>query len=284
MSRIADSEVLAVAPTGSSRRAAATTRRAGAKRATRARDVSLAIAYPTAFVVALLVLWQIVVQLADIKPTVLPAPTEIASSLGENWAEIWSQTWPTVIEILAGFAIAVVVGIVTAIVITTIPAIDRMVRPLLVASLVVPKIAIAPIFVIWFGFGYTPKVLLVAIITFFPIVVDTALGLKSLPLEMRLLMRSMGANRFKAFWKITFPHALPNVFVGLKVGMALAVVGAIVAEFVQSSKGLGFLLLQANQSLDIPLFFAGILAVTVVGVVLYVALEGVEALVMRSRR
>lgn len=249
----------------------------------RARQAMSFVAWPAAFSAVLLMLWQLIVDRLEVSTTVLPTPVEIAEAIGANWNDLLSQTWPTLFEIVAGFGIAVAAGVLTAIVITAVPLIDKMVRPLLVASLVVPKVAIAPLFVIWFGFGYTPKILVTALIAYFPIVVDTALGLKSLSREMRLLMRSMGAGRVRAFLKITFPNALPNVFAGLKVGMALAVVGAIVAEFVQSSEGLGFLLLQANQNLDTPLFFAGIVVLTVVGVVLYVSIEVLEWATLRSR-
>lgn len=242
------------------------------------------VAWPAALTFLLVVVWQLVVELADISPTVLPAPSAIASAIADNRVELLQQTWPTLLEIVVGFGIAVVAGVLTAIVVTAVPVIDKMVRPLLVASLVVPKIAIAPLFVLWFGFGYAPKILVTAVIAYFPIVVDTALGLSSLPREMRMLMRSMGAGRVRSFFKITFPNALPNVFAGLKVGMALAVVGAIVAEFVQSSEGLGFLLLQANQNLDTALFFGGIAILTVLGVILYVAIELMETLALRSRK
>lgn len=256
----------------------------GSRWMTPMKSVTLYLIYPVLFSIGALILWQATVRILGVKQTILPAPTEIAGELNSHRHLLFTQTWPTLIEITVGFGIAVVAGITTAIVITSVPFIDRMIRPLLVASLVVPKIAIAPLFVIWFGFDYTPKVLLTAVIAYFPIVVDTALGLSSLSREMTLLMRSMGAGKIRGFVKITFPHALPNIFAGLKVGMALAVVGAIVAEFVQSSEGLGFVLLQANQNLETALFFAAIVVLTAVGVALYVAIEAVEFITLRSRR
>ena len=254
------------------------------KRGRQMRAAFVFVAYPAAFSVAVIVIWQIVVSVFDVQPLVVPSPVDVAQAAKDHWHDLLSQTWPTLIEILVGFAISVVSGVLTAILITAVPVVDKMLRPLLVASLVVPKIAVAPLFVVWFGFGYAPKILLTALIAFFPIVVDTALGLKSLPREMELLMRSMGAGRLRSFFKIVFPHALPNIFAGLKVGIALAVVGATVAEFVQSSEGLGFLLLQADQNLNTPLFFAGILVLTIVGIALYVVIEGIEYFALRSRR
>ncbi|MBO9520882.1 MAG: ABC transporter permease [Nocardioidaceae bacterium] len=242
------------------------------------------LAYPGGLCLVLLALWQFLVPALDVETSVLPVPTEILSAGWENRDLIREHTWPTLLETVVGFAIAAVLGIVVAVAITAVPAIHKTLYPLLVGSLVVPKIAIAPLFVIWFGFGYTPKIIMVVLIAFFPVVVDMALGLTSIPPELRMLNRSMGASRWRAFWKISFPFALPNLFIGLKLAMALAIIGAIVAEFVQSSQGLGYLLLQANSTLQTPLFFAAIVALTVLGVVLYMVIELLEAVVLRTRR
>lgn len=254
------------------------------RRNARVREALTSFSYPAGLCLALLVLWQILVPALDVKTAILPVPTEILDAGWENRDLILENTWPTLIETVVGFLIAAVVGIVVAVAITSVPAIHKTIYPLLVGSLVVPKIAIAPLFVIWFGFGYTPKIIMVVLIAFFPVVVDMALGLTSIPPELRMLNRSMGASRWRAFWKISFPFALPNLFVGLKLAMALAIIGAIVAEFVQSSEGLGYLLLQANSTLQTPLFFAAIVALTVLGVVLYMAIELLEAVVLRTRR
>ncbi|WP_326640671.1 ABC transporter permease [Streptosporangium sp. NBC_01755] len=240
--------------------------------------------YPTALCLVLLVLWQILVPAFNVKPAILPVPSDIVSAGWENRSLILEHTWPTLIETVAGFVIAAVLGIIVAVAITSVPAIHKTIYPLLVGSLVVPKIAVAPLFVIWFGFGYTSKIIMVVLIAFFPVVVDMALGLTSIPLELRMLNRSMGASRWRAFWKISFPFALPNLFVGLKLAMALAIIGAIVAEFVQSSQGLGYLLLQANSTLQTSLFFATIVALTVLGVALYMVIEVLESIILRTRK
>jgi NitT/TauT family transport system permease protein len=253
------------------------------KRARRVHILS-SLGYPATLCVVLLALWQILVPALGVKSAILPVPTEIVSAGWEARSLILEHTWPTLLETVAGFVIAAALGIVVAVAITAIPAVHKTIYPILVGSLVVPKIAIAPLFVIWFGFGYTPKITMVVLISFFPVVVDMALGLTSIPPEMRMLNRSMGASRWRAFWKISFPFALPNLFVGLKLAMALAIIGAIVAEFVQSSKGLGYLLLQANSTLQTPLFFATIVALTVLGVVLYMVIEVLESVVLRTRR
>jgi NitT/TauT family transport system permease protein len=223
------------------------------------------VGYPLAFLLVCVVLWQLIVPWAGVKRELVPVPTEIFDALVEHRATVLKHTWPTLYEILAGFTIAVLLGVI-------------------IGSLVVPKIALAPLFVIWFGFGYTPKIIVVVLVCFFPVVVDTALGLASVPPEMRQLGRSMGASPLRFFWRVSLPYALPNVLVGMKVAMALATVGAIVAEFVQSSQGLGYLLLVSNQNLETPLFFAAMLVLTMLGVVLYAALDLVEHVALRSRR
>lgn len=242
------------------------------------------VAYPGTFCILLLLAWQLLVPLLDIRSSVLPLPTAIAAAFVNDFSLIAQHAWPTLYETVVGFLIAAVLGVAIAVTMDAVPLVRKTIYPLLIGSLVVPKVAIAPLFVIWFGFGYTPKVIVVVLIAFFPIVVDMALGLSSFPRELQLLTRSMGASRSRSFWKIKFPYALPNLFVGLKVGMALAIIGSVVAEFVQSSRGLGFLLLQSNSALRTDLFFAVIVALTALGVVLYLAIEALEYVTLRSRR
>lgn len=240
--------------------------------------------YPTVAVVVLLAVWEILVATLDINQALLPAPTEIWRSGIENIDVILRESWPTVYETVVGYILASLIGIIAAICISTVPLIYKSFYPLLVGLLVVPKIAIAPLFVIWFGFGATPKIIMVILISFFPVVVNMALGLGEVPRELHLLTKSMGASSWRAFRKVSLPSSLPSLFVGLKLAMALAIIGSVVAEFVQSSEGLGFLLLQANSTLDTALFFAAIVALTVIGVVLYEIVEITERFVLRNRK
>jgi NitT/TauT family transport system permease protein len=263
---------------------AASERRRAAPPARRWQGLVMEGVYPVGFSLALILAWQAWVKVFDVSPHLVPAPTAVLSALNENWSLILDNAWPTLWEIVMGFAVAAVLGIAIAVVIAAVPIIEKMIYPLLVGSLVVPKIAIAPLFVIWFGFGFAPKVIVVVLIAFFPVVVDMALGLRSVPDDMITLVRSMGASRWKTFWKIRFVYALPNMFVGLKVAMALAVVGAIVGEFVQSSEGLGYMLIRANTNLETDQFFAVLAVLTVMGVLLYLAVDVFERLVLRSRR
>jgi len=141
---------------------------------------------------------------------------------------------------------------------------------------IVPKIAIAPLFIIWFGFGFTPKLLLVFLLSFFPIVVSSIAGFKSADRDVMDFARTTGAGGLKLFLKIRLPQALPQIFTGLKVGAALAATAAVVAEFVASDRGLGYLLLQYNGQLDTPMVFATIVILSLIGVVVYYAVEIVE--------
>jgi NitT/TauT family transport system permease protein len=186
--------------------------------------------------------------------------------------------WEIVAEILAGFALAVAVAVAVplAMVIVWSPLIERGVYPLLVASQAVPKIAVAPLLIFWAGLGLFPKVLVAFAISFFPVVIDTVVGLRAVEPEMLHLARSMGAGERRIFFKIRFPSALPSVFAGLKVAVTLAVVGAIVGEFIQADRGLGYVLQQATSVIDTRLAFATIFILAVIGIVLFLAVEAVE--------
>jgi NitT/TauT family transport system permease protein len=234
------------------------------------------VAYPVLAMVGLLVVWQIFVIVFNIAPYLLPKPTDVLVTLIRDLPDLMAQSLVTIEEIVLGFALSVVVGIPLAVGIVTWRGFEKTVYPLLVASQTVPKVAIAPLFLVWFGFGQTPKVLIAFLIAFFPIVIDTAVGLRSVPTEMTDLAHSMGASPLALFWKIRFPYALPNVFGGLKVGITLAVIGAIVGEFVGADSGLGYVLVIANGRLNTSLLFAAILVLVLIGVVTFLIVDVAE--------
>ena len=241
--------------------------------------------YPLGFVALLVLIWALITSTGNISALVLPSPSAVFEAFVDAWSVIFGNIWVTLYEILAGYLIAIVVGISIAVLMASIPVVERTIYPLLVGSLVVPKIAIAPLMFIWFGFGTLPTIVIVALICFFPIVIDMTLGLKSVHRDLITLVHSMGASRWNIFWKIRFINALPNLFVGLKVAMALAVVGAIVGEFVGgSSEGLGYLLLRSKATFRTDEFFAVILVLTAAGVLLYVAVDVVERIALRKHR
>lgn len=236
--------------------------------------------YPVVAVIVLLLVWQGAVVLLDVNEALLPAPTQVLASLLGSRSELWTYSLVTLIEILAGFGLGVVIGVPLGALIVFSDPVRRAVYPLLVASQMVPKVAVAPVFVVWFGTGLPSKFLVAFLICFFPIVISTALGMGSTEPDMVRLLRSMGAGRLFVFTRLRLPAALPSIFAGLKVAMSLAVVGAIVGEFVASNSGLGYFLLYANGQVDTPGVFAGLAVLTAIGVVLYFLVEAVERLVV----
>jgi NitT/TauT family transport system permease protein len=220
--------------------------------------------------------WQAVVVGLRVPEYLLPAPSGIAAALVAQWRYLSVHTAITIYEILLGFALATVVGVALAMLIVYSPLIERGVYPLLVASQAVPKIAVAPLLIFWAGLGLFPKILVAFAISFFPVVIDTVLGLRAVEPEMLHLAHSMGARERKIFFKIRLPTALPNLFAGLKVAVTLAVVGAIVGEFIQADRGLGYALQQATSVLDTRLAFATIFILALVGMVLFACVEALE--------
>jgi NitT/TauT family transport system permease protein len=228
---------------------------------------------------ALLVAWHLAVVIFDIPPYVLPLPWDVLVELVEQWnVQLFDETMVTFIESLGGFLLAIAVSVPLAILITYSDLLNRLVMPALVVSQVIPKIALAPLFVIWLGFGLLPKVLMSFLVAFFAIVVSTVVGLQSIEPNMLHLSRSMGASTLQTFLKVRLPNSLPTFFGGLKVGVTLAVIGAIVGEFVGAGSGLGHLTIIAMASLNLPLTFAAILMMGVIGVVMYGAVVLLERL------
>ena len=170
----------------------------------------------------------------------------------------------------------IVVGVLLALSFAVSRVIESIVYPQIVFLQIIPKIAIAPLFIIWFGFGFMPKLLLVFLLSFFPIVVSSIAGFKSADRDVMDFARTTGASRLRMFFKISLPQALPHIFTGLKVGAALAATAAVVAEFVASDRGLGYLLLQYNGQLDTPMVFATIVILSLIGLVVYYAVEVLE--------
>jgi NitT/TauT family transport system permease protein len=236
------------------------------------------IVAPIAVVIALLALWEAATRVFAIPLFLLPPPSAIALSMQANASLLLTNGWVTTVEIVLGFLLSIVVGIPLALAIFLWPPFSRSVLPLLVSSQAMPKVAIAPLLLVWFGFGLLPKVLIAFLIAFFPVVINTAVGLASIEPEKIYLARSMGFGATATFFKIRLPNALPAIFGGLKISVTLAVVGAVVGEFVGGDAGLGYLLMVANGSMDTQLLFAGIVALTILGVVLFVLVELAERL------
>jgi NitT/TauT family transport system permease protein len=190
------------------------------------------------------------------------------------------NSWVTAYEMLMGYFLAIVIAIPMAIAITASPSFDRFITPILLFFQTVPKISLAPLFLVWFGVGVMPKVLVAFLISFFPIIIDTAVGLRSIHPDMIDLARSMGATKFQIFYRFRLPTSLPYLFSGLKVASTLAVVGAVVGEFVGADKGLGYLLLVANSNLLTALMFGAIFALTAQGLILFYVIQALETILI----
>jgi len=242
----------------------------------RAAPVLSAIAWPLAGLALLLGGLEAWVRLGDVPPYVFVPITDVVGTMVDQRSALLSASAVTAKEIFAGFAVAVMVGVPIAVAIEASHWIERHVYPLLLMSQVTPLIAFVPIIVMWFGFGIESKVLVVFLFTFFPIVLDTVAGLRSTDVEKLYLARSIGAGQLATLLRIKLPNALPSMFVGLKIGATLAVIGAVVAEFIGASEGLGTVLLSASGNLDVATMLAGIGYLTFLGFAFYVLVDGVE--------
>ena len=224
----------------------------------------------------LFLVWEGGVRLFRVPSYLLPPPSVIFLDFLGRWNRVAQHTIITAQEIVAGYLTAVLVSIPLAFAIAYSRFLEETVYPIIVFLQIVPKIAIAPLFIIWFGFGFIPKLLLVFLLSFFPIVVSSIAGFKSVDTEILDLARSTGASPWMMFRKIRLPYALPSIFTGLKVAAALSATAAVVAEFVASDKGLGYLLLEFNGNLNTSMVFATIVVLSIVGLLVYYAVELIE--------
>ena len=235
-------------------------------------------ARPILLIGLLLILWEAVVVVFRIPPYLIPAPWDVVVQLVTEWQKLLRESLVTTYATLGGFGLSIAFGIPMALMIAYSRTVESFVYPLLVFSQSVPKVAIAPLFVVWFGFGIVPKVIAAFLLGFFPIVVSTVVGFKSVERDMLDLARSMKATKLQVFLRISLPQALPSIFAGLKVSVTLAVVGAVVGEFVGSNSGIGYVLQIANGNFDLPLMFAALTVLSLIGVLLFAAVDLVERL------
>ncbi|GAA2224666.1 ABC transporter permease [Promicromonospora sukumoe] len=235
---------------------------------------------PVAVLLALFGVWWFVAWRELVPAYLVPAPGAVAETMIAEWPMLLEHTWVTTLETILGFVLAAVIGVATAVLLVYSRTAEKSLYPLILFAQVIPKIAIAPILVVWFGFGMTPKIVLAVLIAFFPVVVSAVAGLRSVDPELLEMSATMGASRWKTFRKIRFPGALPQLMSGLKVAVTLAVVGAVVGEFVGADRGLGYVLLLASGNLDAPLLFADLILMSLIGVVLFVLVEVLERLLI----
>jgi NitT/TauT family transport system permease protein len=232
--------------------------------------------YPPLGIVLTLGLWHWACIEFKIPTAALPTPAQVLEAGLGRWDLLLSEGWVTLKETLYGFVLAVAVGIPIAVAISNSQILNLMFSPLLIALQSVPKVALAPILLVWLGTGIESKLAIAWLVAFFPIVVDTAAGLQSTPRELLELARSLRASRWQIFYKVQFPAALPFVVTGSKVAVTLAVIGAVIGEFIGSSEGLGFLLLSATSQINTPLAFAALFALAALGMLAYLLVVAVE--------
>lgn len=238
------------------------------------------IALPVATLAGTIAAWWLAKIAFGWEAFILPSPWEVARTIWSERSFLPYETWVTLLETLEGFILAFAVGVPVAVAIAYSTTLERSIYPLLVGLNAVPKLALAPILVLWMGFGSGPKVLMVLLICVFPIILSTATGIKSTPRELQELVHSLSASQWQAFRTVRFPSALPHIFVGLKVAASLAVIGAVIGEFVGATHGLGYVIIASGQNADTPLAFAAIVLLAIMSVVLFYLLVALERLVI----
>jgi NitT/TauT family transport system permease protein len=242
-----------------------------------ARNVIVAPAIGAAVI---LLIWYLVIWLLQLSAFLLPRPHEIAKAVLVNWSYLLVQSWTTTLETVLGLTAGVVIAVIVAALIAEVEPLARAILPWLIVSQAVPKVAIAPLFLIWFGFDLAPKVVIGFFIAVFPIIISTASGLTSITIEEQDLFRTMTPSQWHLYRHLKIPRALPQFFDGLKVATALALVGAVVGEFVSSHAGLGYVIMVANRDLDTNLMFAAFVALSAVGLLLFYGAVALERLLI----
>jgi putative hydroxymethylpyrimidine transport system permease protein len=245
--------------------------------------------YPLALLAALIGLWQLAASsgfMADVlnlEDFLVPSPAEIARELWERRSLLAENAWPTLVEIVLGFALSVAIGVAFAIAMHLSKAVRLAAYPLVVASQTIPILVLAPIFVIWFGFGIPPKLIIVTLVCFFPITVATLDGLRSVDPAAIKLMRTLYASRVQTFRRVEAPTALPSFFSGARIAVAIAPIGAVFAEWAGSSEGLGRLILDSNANFQVALTFAAVVVLSAIAIALYALLTLAERRVVTWR-
>jgi len=235
---------------------------------------------PALTLALLVVAWDLATRIFDWPIWLVPAPGDVWQALNDNRSLLPRHFRVTLVETLGGFVLAILLGVPLAIAIAYSRLLERTIYPVLLGLNAVPKIAIAPILVLWMGFGYGPKIVVTLLLCVFPIVISTATGLRSTPPELIELVRSLDASPLEIFRRVRFPAALPHVFVGLKVAISLAVIGAVIGEFVGAEAGLGHVIIASGANVDTSLAFGAMVLLGVLSVLLFYALVALEHLVV----
>ena len=242
----------------------------------RFKEPFLAVAFPLAALLVFVIVWEVVVRFVGIPSYILPLPVNIVKEIYFEAGLLLEHSWITALEAFLGLVAGAALGIITAMIIVWSKMLGRTVLPLVVLTKAFPKVAIAPLLVIWFGFGIFPKIFVTFLICYFPIVINVVAGLISVDSELIDLGKSMSASKMQIFTKVRIPNSLPYFFTGLKLASVLALIGAIVGEFVGGDAGLGFLILVANERMNTSLFFACVVILTAIGLSFFYIATGLE--------
>jgi len=231
---------------------------------------------PALLIIGVFVFWEVFCLLAGISELVLPRPTRIVAAFLEYAHAIWPHAWQTLYTTLIGFAFGVIIGLSLGVLIGSSKLAYETAYPLLVGISSIPKVAVVPIFVLWYGAGTVPAILTAMIICIFPIVVNVSTGIATVEPELEDVMRSLKAKRWEILWNVGLPRSMPYFFASLKVAITLSFVGSVIAETVASNKGVGNMMLIASSSFNVPLVFAGLMILAVMGISLYAIFSVIE--------
>lgn len=249
----------------------------------RNREIS-SLLMPFLAAVLMILGWQLYVRLFNVEKFVLPPPGDVLSASTDAPGELWEHSLVTLREVLVGFVISVAIGVVLGLLIAASQYLRDAIYPLILVTQSVPKVALAPVLLLALGYGEAPKIVIVFLVCFFPIVINTAAGLESTPHEHLLLARSLRANRWTTFWKFRVPGALPFMFVGFKLAISLAVIGAVIGEFVGGDAGLGYLIVVSTSHANTGLAYGSIVLLGAISIVLFYGIVSLEMLVTPWRR
>jgi NitT/TauT family transport system permease protein len=255
-------------------------------RTTRWRSVGLPVAAVGASLVAFVLLWQAVVFVGNYPPFILPGPLTVGQRFVRAWSDgtMWPHFRTTLVEVLLGFAIGATVAVLVGLLLARSRLVERLLSPYLVAAQATPILALAPLIALWFGTGLASKLVICTLIVFFPVAIATMVGIRSVDPRLLEMARAYRATTRQTIWRVQLPGALPSILGGMRVGVTLAVIGAIVGEWAGGDSGLGVLLNIARGSLfDIPLLFVTLLTLALLGVVLYVLMLGIERRLVGDR-
>lgn len=225
--------------------------------------------YPSIFFVAILSFWQLSIKIFHIPEYILPSPYQIAHTFQKSSGLFLKHAYITLGEIITGYIIGIVSGFILAVAITSYKILFKTIYPFVIAVESLPKLALAPLFVIWFGFGILPKIIIIALIVLFPVLVTTIKGLLSVSLDLLDFMKSLNASKSQVLFKIRIPASVPYFFAGLKISITLAVVGAIIGEFVGADKGLGYLIMISSVDLNTSRMFVSLVLLSIIGLLLF---------------